>query len=89
MLSFVNEVPEKCCQLYQVYLSGDRKQGQEMDEYMRALSSNAAGKHGVAGVKAAMDLLGYYGGSPRLPLLPLGDKAKAELKAVLEDEGLL
>ena len=89
VLSIANYLPEKCCQLHQIYLSGDLGKGQKMDEYMRTLSSNAAGKHGVAGVKAAMDLLDYYGGSPRLPLLPLGDEAKAELKAVLEDEGLL
>jgi 4-hydroxy-2-oxoglutarate aldolase len=36
-----------------------------------------------------MDLLGYFGGNPRIPLLPLNDKQKAELKAVLEKEGLL
>ena len=89
VLSIANYLPQECCQLHQIYQSGDLEKGQKMDEYMRTLSSNAAGKHGVAGVKAAMDLLGYYGGSPRLPLLPLGDKPKAELKAVLEAGGLL
>ena len=89
VLSIANYLPEMCCELNQVYHSGDREKGREMDKYMRTLSSNAAGKHGVAGVKAAMDLLGYFGGDPRIPLLPLNNEAKAELKEVLEAEGLL
>ena len=68
---------------------GKIKEAEKLDVYARGLSSNAAGKHGVAGVKAAMDLLGYYGGNPRIPLLPLNDEQKGELKAVLEKEGLL
>ena len=43
----------------------------------------------VAGVKAAMDLLGYFGGKPRIPLFALDEKEVAELRAVLEDAGLL
>jgi dihydrodipicolinate synthase/N-acetylneuraminate lyase len=52
---------------------------------------NAAisGKHGVAGVKVAMDLAGYTGGSARRPLLPLEAHARDELQTTLETEGLL
>jgi len=46
-------------------------------------------RYGVAGLKAAMDMLGYYGGAPRLPLLPLADDEKAALRAVLIKAGLL
>ena len=56
---------------------------------MRELSKNAARHYGVTGVKAAMDLLGYHGGNPRLPLLPLDDEKKAASEAVLEKEGVL
>ena len=62
---------------------------EKFDVYMRELSKNAAGKHGVAGVKAAMDLLGYHGDNPRLPLLPLDDERKATLKAIFEKKGVL
>src|SRR5258706_469338 len=40
-----------------------------------------ASELGIAGVKFVMDQRGYYGGLPRLPLLPLSDAAK---KRVLE-----
>jgi 4-hydroxy-2-oxoglutarate aldolase len=44
---------------------------------------------GVPGVKYAMDLLGYAGGDPRLPLRPLNERGRREVKAELDDAGLL
>ena len=84
-----DHLPDMCCKLQELFYAGKIEEAEKLDIYARELSSNAAGKSGVAGVKAAMDLLGYYGGNPRLPLLPLSDEGKAELKAVLEKEGLL
>lgn len=89
VLSMANYLPDMCCELYEIYLSGDTEKGQKKDEYVRQLSSNAASKYGVAGVKAAMNLLGYFGGEPRIPLPALDEKEVAELRAVLEGEGLL
>jgi 4-hydroxy-2-oxoglutarate aldolase len=89
VISMANYLPEMCWRLQELYESGNIEETQKLDVYARELSSNAAGKHGIAGVKAAMDLLGYFGGDPRLPVLPLSDEEKAELKAVFEKEGLL
>jgi len=89
VLSIANYLPDMCCKLHELYKSGNLEEAQKLDVYARQLSKNAAGDYGVAGVKAAMDLLGYYGGNPRVPVLPMNDKAKAELKAVLEKERLL
>ena len=89
VVSMADYLPAMCCKLQKLFELGKMEEAEKLDVYARELSSNAAGKHEVAGVKAAMDLLGYYGGNPRIPLLPLNDKQKAELKAVLEKEGLL
>jgi 4-hydroxy-2-oxoglutarate aldolase len=89
VLSIANYLPELCCQLQEVYEAGNLAEAQRLDQYARTLSKNAAGNYGVAGVKAAMDLLGYCGGNPRLPVLPMDDQAKAELQAVLKKEGLI
>jgi dihydrodipicolinate synthase/N-acetylneuraminate lyase len=48
-----------------------------------------SGKGGVAAVKYAMDLAGLAGGEPRLPLLPLDDETKNNIRAKLEAEGLI
>jgi len=78
-----------CCKLQELFELGKIEEAEKLDIYVRELSSNAAGKYGVAGVKAAMDLLGYYGGTPRIPLLPLNNRQKVELKVVFEKEEIL
>jgi dihydrodipicolinate synthase/N-acetylneuraminate lyase len=40
-------------------------------------------------VKAAMDLIGLVGGEPRLPLTPITDAEKEELRGVLKKLNLL
>ncbi|UCF19011.1 MAG: dihydrodipicolinate synthase family protein [Gemmatimonadota bacterium] len=44
---------------------------------------------GVAGVKYALDAVGYYGGEPRAPLRPLGDKERAQVREELSRANLL
>lgn len=46
-------------------------------------------RFGVAGVKAALDLVGLYGGPPRSPLQPLGEAELALVRAVLGRAGLI
>ena len=89
VLSIANYLPEICCKLQNLYAAGNIEEASKLDVYARQLSSNAAGKSGIAGVKAAMDVLGYFGGDPRLPVPPLSAEKKAELKAVLQKEGLV
>jgi dihydrodipicolinate synthase/N-acetylneuraminate lyase len=40
---------------------------------------------GVPGVKYGCDLNGYYGGPPRLPLLPLNGQERARVEELLHD----
>jgi 4-hydroxy-2-oxoglutarate aldolase len=42
-------------------------------------------KHGIPGLKYAMDLNGYYGGPVRLPLTPAGPEARKEIEAAFAD----
>ena len=88
VLSMANYLPELCCQLYQLYLDGNTEEGMLMHDRLCDLNKKLGGKYGVAGVKGAMDLLGYYGGDPRIPLLPLTKEERAELKDNMAQEGL-
>jgi len=89
VVSMSDYLPDMCCKLQELFELGKIEEAEKLDVYARKLSSNAAGKYGVAGVKVAMDLLGYYGGNPRIPLLPINEEEKTGLKAVLEKEELL
>ncbi|HYK90955.1 MAG TPA: hypothetical protein VE398_19440, partial [Acidobacteriota bacterium] len=44
---------------------------------------------GVPGLKAAMELLGYCGGYPRLPLLPLSPEQHGSLQTIFRNAGVL
>ena len=50
------------------------------------LAPNAAvtSQFGVAGMKAAMDHLGYFGGMPRKPLLPLSEENRQKVISIIE-----
>jgi 4-hydroxy-2-oxoglutarate aldolase len=41
--------------------------------------------YGVAGLKHAMDLNGYYGGPPRLPFVPVSMEARQEIEMAFRD----
>ena len=42
-------------------------------------------KYGIPGLKHAMDLNGYYGGPPRLPLTSVSPEAKREIEEAFAD----
>jgi hypothetical protein len=44
---------------------------------------------GILDLKAALDLLGYYGGDPRSPLSPPSSDQIEEIRSILEETGLL
>lgn len=44
---------------------------------------------GPAGLKKAMELFGYSGGSCRSPLPPISDEKVEKIKRVLENDGFL
>ncbi len=58
---------------------------------LRLIDANAAvtTRFGIPGLKAALDLLGMYGGPVRSPLLPLDAQHQQELKRILEEAELL
>jgi 4-hydroxy-2-oxoglutarate aldolase len=44
---------------------------------------------GVAGLKTALDVRGYFGGEPRAPLMPSSDEEKTAIVNILKEAGLL
>jgi 4-hydroxy-2-oxoglutarate aldolase len=58
---------------------------------LRLIEANTAvtARYGIPGLKAAMDMLGYFGGPVRSPLLSLGKEEKKALRHILVEAGLL
>jgi 4-hydroxy-2-oxoglutarate aldolase len=89
VLSMANYLPGECCRIQSLHAAGRIQESMELSERLKRLNAGGAGKDGVAGVKAAMDLLGYTGLEPRLPLSPLSADQRQELRAAFVAEGLL
>ncbi len=88
VMGLANLAPESCVALFNAAVSGDSKLARERHE--RLLEANAAvtTRFGVAGMKAGMDLCGYHGGLPRLPVAPLSDSDRRILADILLRTGL-
>jgi len=78
-------LPEMCVELHQAAQQGDIKRAQDLQRRLLPSATMVVSKLGIAGVKYAMDQVGYYGGLPRRPLLPLSDAAKKEVESVLAE----
>jgi 4-hydroxy-2-oxoglutarate aldolase len=88
-VSLANSFPAVALRLFGYGRACDEEHGPAYQEFVTRVNHAISGAHGVAGVKAAMDMAGYIGGAPRRPLLPLDEDSRAQLRAVLEQEGLL
>jgi len=84
IVSLANAYPDVCAALYERCLADDLAGARELHLVLGRLNSAVSGSYGVAGVKYASEVAGFYGGDPRLPLLPLKDSDKASIKKAIE-----
>ncbi len=89
ILALANIAPDESVALFELFQAGRIDEGRELHLRMLPVNMAVTGKWGVSGLKAAMDMLGFYGGPPRLPLLPLDEARTAELRGILEAADLL
>jgi len=89
VISLANAFPEPCCALYEAFTRGDIARARELHSRLFRLNQSVSGAAGVAGVKYAMELGGYYGGHPRLPLLPIKDGDKQRIQEAAQTAGLI
>lgn len=76
--------PGPACALYDAFRKGDHARARRLQEALAPLAVAVTATHGVAGLKAAMDLAGLRGGEVRAPLLPVTEPVRAELAALLQ-----
>jgi 4-hydroxy-2-oxoglutarate aldolase len=88
ILALANVAPEEAVDLYRLFQAGQLERGQALHLRMLPVNLAVTTRFGISGLKAALDMLGYYGGPPRLPLLPLDSERRQELATILETAGL-
>ena len=85
ILALACALPELCVELYEAARSGQVERARSLQEQLLTPSSILVARYGVAGLKYALDRLGYYGGPTRRPLLPVDEAAKREIDGVLAE----
>jgi 4-hydroxy-2-oxoglutarate aldolase len=68
ILALACVVPDLCVRLYDLTRTGHHDAARRLQSEVAPLARAVTSGHGVAGLKVAMDLVGYYGGLPRRPL---------------------
>jgi len=83
ILALANIAPVECLAIRQHFLDNEWEQARELQVRMIPVNTAVTRGWGVPAVKAAMDMLGMYGGPPRAPLLPLSEDTEQELRTIL------
>ena len=89
VLALADVAPRECVALFELCRSGRWEEARALQARLLPVNQAVGGTMGIPGVKAAMDMLGWYGGPPRLPLLPLGESDSAALRSILTSADLL
>ena len=85
ILAFACAAPTACYEIYAAWKEGDAELARLKQERIVQAAQRVAGDLGVPGVKHGMDFNGYFGGTSRLPFLPLTSDLKAEIERELAD----
>ena len=83
ILAFACPAPTACYEIYTAWKEGDHELAHTKQEQIAIASQKVVGEFGIPGVKYATDFNGYYGGSARLPLLPLTMEMKDEVERLM------
>ena len=80
VLAMASFAPQASAEIFMAWKDRDAAVSAEKQQRVVAAADLICGRFGVPGVKHACDVNGYYGGFPRLPLLPLtaGERALVE-----------
>lgn len=89
ILALANIAPQVCLDIYRLFREGNWRQGAEVQRRMIPVNAAVTAGFGIAGLKAAMDMLGFYGGPVRPPLLDLDEGERQALRAILAAGGVL
>lgn len=84
MPAFAASAPQACYEVLAAWSDGDEGLAQEKQARLQSVAEKVEEELGVAGIKFGCDLNGYFGGRPRLPILPLTGEEQATIEALMQ-----
>jgi 4-hydroxy-2-oxoglutarate aldolase len=85
VLALANAAPYATIALWEAYRTREEEAGLDWQARITELTRVLHAQYGIAGLKHAMDLNGYYGGPPRLPWTAPGPGRKLEIERAFAD----
>jgi 4-hydroxy-2-oxoglutarate aldolase len=85
ILAYANAAPYSVIAIWEAYRTREEAAGLDWQNRIGRAAALVTTKYGIPGLKYAMDLNGYYGGPPRLPLSTPAPGAKREIEAAFQD----
>jgi 4-hydroxy-2-oxoglutarate aldolase len=85
VLAFANAAPYACITIWEAYRTREQEAARDWQNRIARAAALVTTKYGVPGLKYAMDLNGYYGGPPRLPLVVPSQDAKREIEEAFKE----
>ncbi|MFN7998782.1 MAG: dihydrodipicolinate synthase family protein [Bryobacteraceae bacterium] len=85
ILAFANAAPYAAIAIWEAYRTREEEAGRDWQDRIAHAAVLVTTKYGIPGLKYAMDLNGYYGGPPRLPLSVPGPDARREIEEAFKD----
>jgi 4-hydroxy-2-oxoglutarate aldolase len=85
ILAYANAAPYSVIAIWEAYRTREEAAGLDWQNRIGRPAALVTTKYGVPGLKYAMDLNGYYGGPPRLPLVVPTPEAKKEIEEAFKD----
>jgi len=89
ILALANIAPAKSLEIYHLFEAGQWAEAAELQRRMIPVNTSVTATYGIAGLKVALDMLGYYGGPVRPPLLDLSADERRALREILVEGGIL
>ena len=85
ILALACAFPELCVEIYDASRAGESAKAHSLAQQLIAPAKMFGPQYGIAGLKYALDRLGYFGGPPRPPLLPISESARREIDSLLSN----
>lgn len=89
ILALANIAPMQAIDIYRLHREGQWDEAAALQRRVIPANMAITAEFGIAGLKAAMDMVGYYGGPVRSPLPELGEDERQALQKILAEGGIL
>jgi 4-hydroxy-2-oxoglutarate aldolase len=89
ILALANVASLESINIQRLHDAGHWDEAAELQRQMLPVNAAVTTVYGIAGLKTALDMLGYYGGPVRSPLLDLDQRSKSALRQTMLEAGLL